>query len=631
VVFIFAALAPGGPFLLPIVKLPHLKPSLFSPTRLTPAHLTTLGALMLPVLSAPRVMAQEAPATPTTVPGTPEDGTDTGDTAPEAAPPESPGEAQGDEPASVESPAPEPLPDAPVAESLPAVTPGLETSTPAETSGARAVNSGRDLPAPAAQPSQLFATQLSYNGGVITAEGTAENPVRFVTAAGELKALRIQLDTINQVVEANGEVRLDRTTEIQRREIRARALGKRRFTESVQETLVGQNLHYDFKNSTGKLDSANVQLASLSITAGSLLINGRRYSATNVIVRPGALSEAERKIYGTPPLNIRAKSISATINEKDGRRNVTARGGGLYFRNTRILPLPAYIFRAGLSGGPAEESSYSITPGISLNSADNLLLTTRISVPLNKQPERLTSNFDIGLSQRVGFRGGVGLESDTGFGRLNLRLRQRDIVTTQLTNRIELNRTPELDYRSHGLGTFALPGGRRAGFMLTGTYGDYTERTIGDDDGAVRASRLYGRLLFSTRLNNVNGPFLDLFATTARYGGIENRYNSRGFTVGYEGNLLSRVRGRVSYSSTKLRGDTPFLFDEVQIRRELRSTVDVQLAPRYLLPIDLRYDLSQNRFRDKTFGLLRSYKTFAYGVVYQTARRDLRLEVRQGF
>ena len=39
----------------------------------------------------------------------------------------------------------------------------------------------------------------------------------------------------------------------------------------------------------------------------------------------------------------------------------------------------------------------------------------------------------------------------------------------------------------------------------------------------------------------------------------------------------------------------------------------------------------RSRFRDQTFGVLRSYKTFAYGVTYQTARRDLRLEIRRGF
>jgi hypothetical protein len=179
--------------------------------------------------------------------------------------------------------------------------------------------------------------------------------------------------------------------------------------------------------------------------------------------------------------------------------------------------------------------------------------------------------------------------------------------------------------------TLPLPGGRRGGFSFNASYGKYGERTIGENEGTTRASRLYGRLVFSTRLRPVDGPFLRLFAGTARYGGADTSYSNRGFEVGYEGQLLRRVRGQVSYRSTSLSGETPFRFDRVEIARELRSTFDVQLSPRYLLPIDLRYDLSRRAFRDKTFGVLRSYKNFAYGVVYQTVRRDLRLEVRQGF
>jgi len=87
----------------------------------------------------------------------------------------------------------------------------------------------------------------------------------------------------------------------------------------------------------------------------------------------------------------------------------------------------------------------------------------------------------------------------------------------------------------------------------------------------------------------------------------------------------------VSLRLTRESGHTPFRFDLVEIPRELRTTFDVELTPRFLLPFDLRYDLGQSKVRDVTFGILRSYKIFAYGVEYQTARRDLRLEVRAGF
>jgi hypothetical protein len=609
---------PGGSFLQSIVKLSHLKssPTKSSHPRLshTSWRLAAFGLLVIP-FSSQVAQAQDIVSPPVALPGAP-----------------------GDAPVGVETvPANPPAETAPT-DSTPVETPGTETpvkiddpQAPTTAPAVGPVNSGRDLPAPAAPPSRLTATQFSTLNGIITAEGTTENPVRFVTAAAELTALRIQLDTVNQTVEASGQVRLERVTQIQRRDMRARSLGRRRISDTARETFVGQNLHYDFKNGVGKLDNANVQLASLSISASSLFINGRSYSAKDVLLRPGALSEEERKIYGTPPFNIRAKSITATTSDVPGKNSVVVKGGGLFFKNTKILPLPSYIFRAGLGGGDGEESTFKITPGISLNSADRILLTTKFAYPLSKNPQKLLSTFDVGLSQRVGLRGGIGLESSTGAGRFTLRARRSDIVETQLTNRIELDRTPELSYRSPSFATFALPGGRIAGFSASAVYGDYAERTIGTDNSAIKATRLYGRLLFTTRLKEIDGPYLRLFVTSARYGDIGDSYRSRGFEVGYEGPLLSRVRGRIALSSTSLAGQTPFRFDRIEIARELRTTVDIQLTPRYILPLDLRYDLSRNTFRDKKFGILRSYKTFAYGIVYQSARQDLRLEVRQGF
>ncbi len=499
--------------------------------------------------------------------------------------------------------------------------------------------STRDLPVPAAPMSRLFANDVSSSGGIIVAQGSPQNPVRFETPSGTITANRVQLDTQNQTVEASGEVQLRRQIQSSRRLLTPRGVKRRSATETATETLVGQNLRFNFKSKVGTLDSAEIQLAALFISAQSLFINGRRYSAQNVLVRPGGLSPEETKIYGTPPLNIRAKSLEATLAAAPGatenagasRPGVVARGGGLYFRNTKILPLPAYVFRAGIGGGGGQGNTFKLTPGISFNSADRVLLTTRLSYPLSKVPGQLSTFADIGLSQRIGVRGGAGIESNSKFGALTLRARRADVIETQLTNRIELDRRPELLYDSPPFFGFDLPGNRRAGFSFSTSYGDYGERRIGDDSGTINATRLNSRLVFTTRLRTTDGPFLRLFASDSRYGGIQSRYRNRGFEIGYDGQFLPRVRGLIALRSTDLSGQTPFRFDRVEIARELRTTFDIEVTPRYLLPVDLRYDLNRRDLRDASFGILRSYKVFAYGLIYQTARQDLRLEVRQGF
>ena len=202
------------------------------------------------------------------------------------------------------------------------------------------------------------------------------------------------------------------------------------------------------------------------------------------------------------------------------------------------------------------------------------------------------------------------------------------MVSSQLTNRIELDRVPELTYSSPAFLQFNL-GKQRAGFAFDGSLGDFRERLIGRNQ-RVSDTRARARLVLTTRLQPGPGAFARLFSAYSSYG-KGRTYRNNGVELGYDGQLLPRLRGQVSLRLTDVKGDTPFRFDRVEIRRELRTTVDYQLSPRYILPFDLRFDLEKGRFRDETFGLLRSYKTFAYGLTYQTARRDLRLEIRQGF
>jgi len=276
-------------------------------------------------------------------------------------------------------------------------------------------------------------------------------------------------------------------------------------------------------------------------------------------------------------------------------------------------------------------TTWSERRATSLNSTDRVLVTTQLSYGLSRTPGGALLNADIGLSQRVGFRGGLSVLAPTRGGTFTLGLRRNDIVTSQLTSRIELDRTPELTYRSPLVPLFSLPGGRLAGISFSAGVGRFREKLIGDNDTSTSSDRSIAAFNFTTRGNAVSGPYLDVFARLSRYGSSNRDYRNAGFELGYSGRLLPRVRGAVSLRATSVTGQTPFRFDRVEIKRELRTTFDVELTPRYLIPFDFRYDLTQKRLRDQSVGLLRSYKDFAYGVVYQSSRREARLEIRQGF
>ncbi len=476
-------------------------------------------------------------------------------------------------------------------------------------------------------PARLQAASVTYQGTTIIASGTPENPVRFESAAGLIIAQDVRLDTATQQLQASGTVQFERERAVARKELRPRRLPSTSTTETFRETAFGNNLLYDFKTGIGTLDNAKLRLATLTIDVEALEINGQSYRARNVVLRPGGLTDEELKIYGTPPFTLRARQILVDPVEKNGqlRQRATLRGGSLYFKSTRLLPIPNYSFFPGGSGNDGQR----VIPGVSFNSGDQFLLTTNFKFPFNKlQPDRLSAITDLGYSARVGFRGGVGLTSTVPAGYFALNVRKNDVISTQLTNRIVLDRQPELTYRSPAFLQFNL-GKQRAGFAFDGSLGDFNERLL-DGNTPVSSTRAQGRLVLTTRLEPGPGAFARLFSSYSSYGD-GGTYRNNGVELGYDGQLLKRLRGQVSLRLTDIKGDTPFRFDQVEIRRELRATVDYQLNPRYIIPLDLRYDLQQNRFRDQTFGILRSYKTFAYGVTYQTARRDLRLEIREGF
>jgi hypothetical protein len=555
--------------------------------------------------------------------------------------------------------------------------------------------------APAAQakiePGRILvrAGRVSKAGDLVTIEGDS-GPVVIEsgslgpdTDGARIQAQKVELDLGKQTLHAEGEVRIERSRQVrrslynynrqERRDatdlpveygVRSRGAdttvrsvpGRFSRDETFTETFVGRDLKFDGRTRSGVLDGAVVTLATLEISADSIIIEGDTYRAQQIVVRPGGLSPREKEIYGTPPFSVRARQATVVLQRGAAgdpqRARVIVRRAGLYFRNTRILPLPlgllspyAYVNLGPVRGG----TTYRLIPTVSFSSNDRILVTTRVSVPLGSLGRSRplspgesavsggvatktspannfsTLNFELGLSARLGFRGGVTLENRSRIGVLALQARRADIITTQLTNRIQLDRKPELSFDSPILPVLSLGSGRRVGAFASASAGSFSERLVGAARPEINSNRLTGTLGLSTRVDNHDGFYADLFATRSRYSFNNLSYTNTGFEVGYQGQLLPQVRGLFSFRNVNLGGATPFRFDTVEIPRELRATFDIQPVPRYLIPIDLRYDLRRSSFRDASVGLLRNYKTFAYGAVYQAARRDLRLEVRTNF
>jgi hypothetical protein len=511
-------------------------------------------------------------------------------------------------------------------------------------------NSGAPVPSPA----KLYASRITYDQNTIIAEGDEGSPVRLVSNDVRVYAKRVVLDTQAKTIVAQGQVRVERDVTTKRfNAFRPHSSKSPKYDrELISETLKGENFEYNFGTRQGHLDHTSIRLTNFNITADQLTINGQKYIARNVVVRPGGLSEKELEIYGTPPFNLRAKTVivdnarathspgsddKLVSNTPSTTPRTEVHNAALYFRNLRLFPVPSALLRR--SGAPREEETYQITPRIFFNSADGILLTARIQYPLIRPSQKQENSShsptldlitDLGISTRVGFRGGVELDSDSRIGELSLNARVNDVVSSQLTDRIELDRLPEVRYRPPSLRLFRLPGSRAAGLRFSFTAGDYRE-SLTSQARTIKDTKLEAQVLFTTLMGKKEGAYFNLFARSAMYGNHPDNLNTQGFEVGYIGHLTSRINGQFSFRAQNVDGSTPFRFDEVEIRRELRTTFDVMLTPRWLVPIDLRYDVDRGELRNKSFGLLRNYKTFAYGLMYESARHELRFELRQGF
>jgi len=519
------------------------------------------------------------------------------------------------------------------------------------------------------------AGRVKYAGSVATIEANEGEVVRVRSGNAQIQAKRVEIDMATKTLKADGEVLVERRitavremeTPIRndRREVdgddtdalddlNREAVGNSTRLEPFTERVRGENLSFDGRTQTGSIDKALLQLESFDVSSARIEILGSQYTARGVVLRPSGLSEEEKRIYGTPPFTLRARRLTVTRNEGGGGQ-IAARGAALYFKSTRLLPIPAAVFSSFARFGPSRGvATYRIVPRISLNSADGFLATARISFPLagfptpaapasgegpraQVKPRRAVVesvlNTDLGFSQKIGFRGGLSLDNRTPVGLITLRARRADVITTQLTSRIQLDRKPEISFDTPVLTLVRPRAGRKGvgvGAYLSASAGRYSEKLIGQAP-RVDSSRYSATAVVTTRVSRADGFYADLFHANSRYSATPSRYKDTGFEVGYAGQVLPRVQGLFSYRHSSLSGATPFRFDLVEIPRELRATFDVQLSPRYILPLDLRYDLDRGSLRDKSFGILRSYKNLAYGVVYQTARRDLRLDIRTNF
>jgi lipopolysaccharide export system protein LptA len=476
----------------------------------------------------------------------------------------------------------------------------LVTTAFAETTGAGVA------PAPASSPVKkvtLKAERFQSEENYMRGSGNAHLKVEY---RDERLNVDLYADTIvvkERVLEAQNNVRLTHKDD-----------------KGQTRDITGAALRYDLDQRRGTLDNAQIVVEQLNFRGEQIQVQmqDKHFSMTSVMVTACAREN--------PHFSLRARMIDVTLEDE-----ASVRGVSLFWGKRKLFTLPRVNFlMPGASKEPRRRRSLMPTP--SFNKNDGLLLRTGYTLPLIEEKpgskQGLFANVDLGYSTQRGFRGGPSLvyrttfasptkNEKTGFS-IALKAKEKDGVEDHFNSRLLVDRRPELEVRAQPFTVVS----KRLILDAVAAVGDYDEFPSG-----MSSSRKYFALNLDTRAPGATSPFYGrLFAEKRDYDNSDMRV--LGLEVGVQGMIPRRAKGRISYVTTNIHGVTPFEFDQILIPHELRAEVDVRLDRNWMFPLDLRYDLDRNEFRDKRIGILRTLDCIGYGVSYDSARKEIKLEVR---
>lgn len=366
--------------------------------------------------------------------------------------------------------------------------------------------------------------------------------------------------------------------------------------------LVSDFLSYNFDERRGTLTSVKAFYGVLSFAARRANMLG-----DSVVLEDGKVTTCDK---AHPHYKLTVKRIEVVPG-----RLVTLDGLSGRIYGLRLPTLPKYRYRLG--DGVGEKLPFKVY----INSADGVYAGFNYSRPIsgstNRRPVMLAGA--IGLSAKETWRGRLLLLKSWERGEARIGVARKDTVSDELAKRLFLDVLPEL-----GIGwAYKMA---RHGFSLYGdiSAGRYTERHV----KRVSSPRMNIQLGLRNAIREDEHWrwSFDLLLRYAHYKSDELKLAR--LKTGVRGRIGHRVDGSIMLVHHIQSGRTPFEFDDVDIGTELRVSGHAWLVrDRWKLIYDLRCDASQWKMRDWSVGLVYRAHCVEWGLVYELARREVRLVV----
>jgi len=372
--------------------------------------------------------------------------------------------------------------------------------------------------------------------------------------------------------------------------------------------LTADRAEYNVKRQAGTLLRATAGVGPALFRGERLVVSPRQFSVYSASFTTCPLPH--------PDYEVRARSITLYPGDR-----VVARHAAIYFYGHRLLSLPTLsqnlnpdreapgiLPRAGYSrlDGPFAGLAYGFAPG----------------------GPQTTGIINVRYTTRRGLRGWLRTSYLPSWGRISLTAsRKEDLNERPITSIVEPLPTTVQRVTVDRLPELALH--RKTGNLmpwLTGqawvTAGRYRELPTG-----VSANRLSLVADLETEPWQVS-PRLGL---TAGFGVRQSYYSGRDQQrlvaprVGLRYDGGKRFSLALSYQHRSTTGSTPFLFDEIQIRREITGNLVALPHPLWRVEVGTRFDTANGELRDAEVTLFRTVHCLEYSVGWRKERSELRV------
>ncbi len=457
---------------------------------------------------------------------------------------------------------------------------------------------------------------MRWLAGLFCLSLLAAIPFSCLADVTTIQADTVELDTNLAAASANGNAVLT----YEKLSLHAAAITANRATGDVvavgnlslceaDRSLFGEHLQYNFNTDAGVLTQAQVVEQGV-IVRGEVI----EFSPKKLVARRSSFTTCTKE---RPDYSLNADTITLTAAATDARGRpasgrLTLNHAKVYFHGRRVLTLPNY----SLSVGGIQQGKVSPLPTSGFSHNDGLY--AQVDYTLSRPDRPVLADTRLRFTTHRGLTGFV--EARRPYRRHELfadYTRLQDVRQTELqadqftfsTANVLVNRAPEFGARADD-----YPLSKFLHLAADARYGQYTEFDANSGGELNRANRYVASALVSTNPYPVLHRLLLSHAVgyRAAWYSTDDR-----FTIGFFRTTVQFPRSEenhlaLSYINRSTSGQTPFLFDDVQVGSELLADFRHRLSPRWRLHAVGAYNLEGGTTTDAAISFTRTVHCLDY-------------------